>query len=93
MSVGFVLPDQWKAVRLVLIRPSGWPHASAVAEVMEALLFGFRAIGIIADTGENQILNGAVNIFFMGHVLGDADAAQSRRPTRSSITLSRSAAG
>ncbi|MGO8933464.1 MAG: hypothetical protein ACLPZ0_11905 [Steroidobacteraceae bacterium] len=76
MSARFVLPDKWKAVRLVLIRPSEWLHASAVAEVMEALVFGFRAIGVTADTGENQILNGAVNIFFMSHVLGAAAAAQ-----------------
>lgn len=75
-SQGFVLPGAWRAVRLVLIRPSGWPHASAVAEVMETLMHGFRALGAAADTGENEVAAGAVNIIFMAHVLQEHDAAR-----------------
>jgi hypothetical protein len=72
----FVLPDDWRAVRLVLVRPGGWPHAAAVAEVIEALTYGFRALGIAADSGENEVGAGAVNIFFMAHVMGERDAAR-----------------
>ena len=76
MSGAFTLPDSWRAVRLVLTRPSGWPHASAVAEVIESLVHGFRALGVAADTGENEVCAGAINIFFMAHVMGTGDAAQ-----------------
>jgi hypothetical protein len=73
LSGAFVVPDAWKTVRLVLIRPSGWPHAAAIIDVMETLMHGFRALGIAADIGENQALAGAINIYFMAFLLGQDD--------------------
>ena len=75
MNGAFVLPDAWRAVRLVLVRPPLWPHAAAVAEVMELLVHGLCALGIRADAGENEVCAGAVNIFFMAHVMAARDAA------------------
>jgi hypothetical protein len=76
LSDAFVLPESWRAVRLVLTRPSGWPHASAVTEVIESLVQGLGALGVAVDTGENEVRAGAVNIFFMANVMGEADAAR-----------------
>jgi hypothetical protein len=72
----FVVPDSWRAVRLVLVRPRGWPHASAVAEIVESLVWGFRALGIAADAHDNEVAAGAVNIVFMAHAMGPEDATQ-----------------
>jgi hypothetical protein len=76
MSRAFVIPDTWRAVRLVLIRPAGLAHVSSVAEVMESLLFGFRALGIDADIAENTLRSNAVNIIFMAFYLHEDDIRQ-----------------
>ncbi|MGB8842569.1 MAG: hypothetical protein WCC64_16030 [Aliidongia sp.] len=73
MNPAFVLPDAWRTVRLVLIRPPGMIHASAVAEVMESLMYGFRALGILADMAENEIKADAINIVFLSFYLSEQD--------------------
>jgi hypothetical protein len=65
----FILPDAWKIVRLVLIRPKGWVHANVFSEVLESLAHGFRSLGVRADIAENEVLAEAVNIFLMPHYL------------------------
>lgn len=75
MSEAFALPERWRAVRLVLIRPAGWVHASAVAEVIESLAHALRALGVAVDTADNQIAIGAVNILFMAFALQESDLA------------------
>ena len=76
LSPAFVLPDRWKTVRLVTCRRVGWIHAAAVAEVIESLLQGFRALGIVADNRENEVDQAAVNIFFTAHGMCESDATQ-----------------
>ena len=75
MSEAFVLPDAWKTVRLVLMRPPGWPHAAAIIDVMETLLHGFRALGAAIDIAENEARPGAVNIYFMAFFMGESEVA------------------
>jgi hypothetical protein len=56
----------------MLIRPPGWLHASAVAEIMESLMHGFRALGIAADIGENEARADAINIVFMAFFMKES---------------------
>jgi hypothetical protein len=73
LNPAFVLPNAWGTVRLVLIRPPGVIHASAVAEIMESLMYGFRALGIAVDIAENEIRADAVNIVFLSFYLSEQD--------------------
>ncbi|MEI9987813.1 MAG: hypothetical protein WDN69_34635 [Aliidongia sp.] len=54
----------------MLIRPAGLRHADAVAEVMESLLHGLRALGVDVDLAENAARPDAINIVFMAFYLG-----------------------
>ncbi|MEI9987331.1 MAG: hypothetical protein WDN69_31760 [Aliidongia sp.] len=90
MSPAFVLPESWRAVRLVMVRPQGWVHAAAVAEVMEGLFFALRSLGADVDFAENQPRDGGLNIYSWPSISARSRPTGCRR-IRSSIISSRSA--
>ncbi len=79
MTSSFTLPESWRAVRLVVMRPQGWVHAAAVGEVMEALYMALKLLGVDVDFAENVPRDGARNIYFMPFYLTE-DAAKRLPP-------------
>ena len=74
MTRAFSLPESWRAVRLVVMRPQGWVHAAAVGEVMEALYMALKLLGVDVDFAENVARDGARNIYFMPFYLTEDQA-------------------
>jgi hypothetical protein len=74
LTRAFTLPESWRAVRLVVMRPQGWVHAAAVGEVMESLYLALKLLGVDVDFAENQPRDGAINIYFMPFYLSEDQA-------------------
>lgn len=66
-----MLPPPWQKVVLALMRPSGYVHADAVAEVMDSFEYAFRALGAEVERTENKV-DGRTGIVFCGHFVPEA---------------------
>jgi hypothetical protein len=55
--------------RLVLVRPPGYVHASALSEALEYLAIVLRAVGVEADVAENEIDRAAHNVIACAHLV------------------------
>lgn len=64
-------PDQHAFVRIVRIFPEGYLHYQVFDEVVESLLAGLRANGIVACVVDNQFDPTMLNIVIGAHLLSD----------------------
>ena len=64
-------PDHHAFMRIVRIFPEGYPHYRVFDEVVESLLSGLRANGIVACVVDNQLDPTMLNIVIGAHLLSD----------------------
>lgn len=62
--------------QVVLVQPAGYVHSAALAEVIETVVYGLRAMGCQTTFATNQLLvPGPRAVFFGAHLLSDKEAA------------------
>jgi hypothetical protein len=59
--------------QVVLVRPEGYMHSAAFAEVLEAVVCGLRALGADVSEAVNQLVPGRQPIVFGANLLGEAN--------------------
>jgi len=55
--------------RIVIVRPAGYQHSSALLEIAETLLYGLRSLGYTALIVENEVSQNIDNIILGAHLL------------------------
>lgn len=60
-------------ILVCVIRPPGYVHADAFAEVAETVLWGFRHLGYTAEMAENRVAQDRLTIVFGAHLLPESN--------------------
>jgi hypothetical protein len=65
-----------RSFHLMLVRPPGYVHSSALAEALEYLAVGLRALGHAVRVADNELDPAAHNVIFCAHLLGVDEASR-----------------
>lgn len=66
-----LIPNWWKRVRLVIIKPDGFSALNSMSDVIDLLFYSFKKIGIEIDIAENEVILDGVNIIFFSFFIGN----------------------
>jgi len=64
-----VVNEKYVTYRIVMIRPSGYQHSSALLEIAETLMYGLKCLGYTALIVENEFSQNSDNIVLGAHLL------------------------
>jgi len=71
------IPEHWQRVNLVVIEPDGYPHAAALADLVESFQHAFAELGVAVEVVCNKVSEQGMNLVFAAHLIGTRAIADS----------------
>lgn len=68
------LPEHWKRIRLVIIKPTGAGERNSMSEIIEGLFHTFQKLGCVVDIANNEFILTGTNIVFFSFFIADINA-------------------